>query len=745
MVRVLLILIAALPSNLCFVPWSRAILRQSIQRRTESIHFSSKSNYLAHYYNDKDDDEITVIQLDEAFISADQSLVAACEFSDRFGPDNEILTVDGDRIMYRNGCFRDNEWIPHYGRPIPYSYSTQVPLLDEHSDDLVIDKSGFAWRAEHVLKSEGMTRYNMVPSESLVRQEQNVSIPTPWSGPMDIPPQERGLGPNMKLREDEAFTGSLLDDERWMVYYTKLADFLSRVGHADVPLDWQDDPPLCRWVVKQRTNYRRYARNNYYQYEILPDGGLGRKITELSPWRIQMLYDLGFSFKINLSWDDRFKQILAYYDRHGDIDVPPENTDGGEGAEYPGLHLWVQSQRSENRSYQEGMPSTMTRRRFVLLDALGINWSPNENLWAERIESLKAYRDQNGHLRVRRSENYELANWLKHQRQQYKLYESSRWQSRLTPERIRQLDELGMDWDPLEARWQWNFDALAGYAAEHGHCKVPVCYDKDAQLALWVRKQRQAKRRGIMSPDKEAQLTSLGFVFETYNEMFERGFDKLKSYQDNHGDCAVPLLHEDKVLVAFVVSQRNQYREKRKGKVSALTDERQERLEELGFIWKVDVNEGAWDFAYAKLKEFVQENGHADVPSNYEDGVLYRFVNTQRSEYRKWREGQSKSSLTAARVAKLEKIGFAWNTNDARWGERFDELQAFREGYGHCNVPDKYESNRSLATWVRNQRSQYKKLQSGENSTMTESRIAALESIGFEWSVKKRQKDRVKL
>ena len=386
----------------------------------------------------------------------------------------------------------------------------------------------------------------------------------------------------------------------------------------------------------------------------------------------------------------------------------------------------------------------MTRRRFVLLDALGINWNPNENLWAERIESLKAYRDQNGHLRVRRSENYELANWLKHQRQQYKLYESSRWQSRLTPERIRQLDELGMDWDPLEARWQWNFDALAGYAAEHGHCKVPICYDKDAQLALWVRKQRQAKRSGVMSPEKEAQLTSIGFVFETYNEMFERGFDKLKSYQENHGDCAVPLLHEDKVLVAFVVSQRNQYREKRKGKVSALTDERQERLEELGFIWKVDVNEGAWDFAYAKLKEFVQENGHADVPSNYEDSVLYRFVNTQRSEYRKWREGQSKSCLTAARVAKLEKLGFAWNTNDARWGERFGELQAFLEGYGHCNVPDKYESNRSLATWVRNQRSQYKKLQSGENSTMTESRIAALENIGFEWSVKKRQKDKVK-
>ena len=729
MMMVFFLLACCVSKSLCFISSTRSH-RISIQETWATI-WSAVNNNL------DDEDDITVIRLDNTFDVGDHSLVAACEFSETFGTEHEILTIDGDRIMYRNGNFSGNQWIPHYGRPIPYSYNIQVPFLDQNSDDLVIDKSGFAWRADHVLRSKGMMRHNLVPISTLMMQEQNISIPTPWHGPMDIPPEDRGLGINMKLREDEAFRGSLLDDERWMVYYTKLSAFLTRFGHTDVPLDWKDDPPLSRWVLKQRTNYRKYARNNFYQYEIDEEGDFGRKITELTPWRIQMLYDLGFSFKIKLSWDDRYKQLLEYHMRYGNIEISPGTMDEDD-EEFPGMYLWVQCQRTEYRNFQGGMQSTMTSRRSKLLDALDMNWNPSEKAWMSKIDDLTIYRKKNGHLRIKPSENFELAIWLKYQRQQYKIFQTARWESRLVPERVRQLNDLGMDWDPLEARWQWNVDALTTFAAEHGHCQVPVAYQRDPHLAIWVRKQREAKRKRTLKPAREAQLMSLGFVFETYNELFERGFGKLRSYQGKHGDCAVPLSFHDSELVGFVVNQRSQYREKRKGKTSALTDERQERLEELGFIWNVDVNLGAWDDGFGKLKEFAQLNGDANVPSNYIDAPLYRFVNTQRTEYRKLVDGKMKSSLTPQRISKLEEIGFVWNTNDARWVERYNDLKAYKSLHGTCNVPDKYELNQTLATWVRNQRTQYRKAQNGVVSTMTNGRIELLESVGFEWSVRKR-------
>lgn len=44
------------------------------------------------------------------------------------------------------------------------------------------------------------------------------------------------------------------------------------------------------------------------------------------------------------------------------------------------------------------------------------------------------------------------------------------------------------------------------------------------------------------------------------------------------------------------------------------------------------------------------------------------------------------------------------NALEARWLTRFLELLAFKKEYGHTNVPDGYEKNRSLAYWIQRQR-----------------------------------------
>ncbi|KAL7546837.1 hypothetical protein ACHAWF_010167 [Thalassiosira exigua] len=66
--------------------------------------------------------------------------------------------------------------------------------------------------------------------------------------------------------------------------------------------------------------------------------------------------------------------------------------------------------------------------------------------------------------------------------------------------------------------------------------------------------------------------------------------------------------------------------------------------------------------------------------------------------------------------------------NDARWLERFDELEQFKSEHGHCNVPRTSKENPKLARWVKQQRYQFKL------GRILEDRLKRLNDIGFEWS-----------
>lgn len=119
--------------------------------------------------------------------------------------------------------------------------------------------------------------------------------------------------------------------------------------------------------------------------------------------------------------------------------------------------------------------------------------------------------------------------------------------------------------------------------------------------------------------------------------------------------------------------------------------------------------------------------------------------------------------MTRDRIKALEDAGFVWDSHSAIWEERFKELQEFHRLHEHVNVPTKYEENRKLAACKSNQgpcrhclvssvlttafalihlagvkcqRRQYKLLQEGKSSNMTDKRKERLEELGFEWQLR---------
>ena len=62
-----------------------------------------------------------------------------------------------------------------------------------------------------------------------------------------------------------------------------------------------------------------------------------------------------------------------------------------------------------------------------------------------------------------------------------------------------------------------------------------------------------------------------------------------------------------------VTDQRRQLKATQDGRPSQMTDDRKQKLDALGFIWKVR-ERADWNDRYEQLLEYKKENGHCVVP-----------------------------------------------------------------------------------------------------------------------------------
>jgi len=145
-------------------------------------------------------------------------------------------------------------------------------------------------------------------------------------------------------------------------------------------------------------------------------------------------------------------------------------------------------------------------------------------------------------------------------------------------------------------------------------------------------------------------------------------------------------------------------------------------------------NRALWTLRYGELIEYKEKHGDCNVPETYEQNQkLGTWVQYQRQQYRHLQEGKY-STMTEGRIEKLEELGFIWRkANSSSWNQKYDELKKYKQKHGDCNVSKHNKSYKPLGTWVSNQRTQYRLLQQGVNSQMTEDRITKLKKIGFVW------------
>jgi hypothetical protein len=60
--------------------------------------------------------------------------------------------------------------------------------------------------------------------------------------------------------------------------------------------------------------------------------------------------------------------------------------------------------------------------------------------------------------------------------------------------------------------------------------------------------------------------------------------------------------------------------------------------------------------------------------------------------------------LHSVRIARLDLIGFVWDSHDHQWEDMFAKLEGYHQCHGDCLVPTNYKEDPSLGMWVSTQR-----------------------------------------
>lgn len=154
-----------------------------------------------------------------------------------------------------------------------------------------------------------------------------------------------------------------------------------------------------------------------------------------------------------------------------------------------------------------------------------------------------------------------------------------------------------------DEEWDKNFAKLDTFKKKNGHSKVPKHYSEDMRLALWVTEQRRVyKLYTSMGTDEERATVPLKpeqfkkleeFEFELSNKnprhlRWNFRYEQLKEFLERVGHTQVPIGWEENVKLAnWVSTQRQEYKNIRKGRTSQLNDQRIQLLTDIGFAWEV--------------------------------------------------------------------------------------------------------------------------------------------------------------
>ena len=434
----------------------------------------------------------------------------------------------------------------------------------------------------------------------------------------------------------------------WLDGFAALLQYVTREGHARVPVAWVEDigarsVRLGSWVNTQRTTF---AVEQMGKERV-------RQLEAVKGW----VWDA-----VEADFEDHFEALTQFVDRESHARVPSNHEEFVGGRPYS-LGSWAARRRSE---YQNGK---LARDRVELFESVpGWAWSLKEESLQRNVLALQQFVQREGHGRVPPShkeqfsgEPVSLGTWVKSMRRK----ES---QGALDPQLRSRLEAVpGWVWDPYQSGFDLHLRALRQFADREGHAKVLQKHvervgDVEVRLGAWVNKRRAEYKKGKLSKERIELLDAVpGWIWDPGDASFDLHLRALRQFADREGHVRMGDKHVERVgdvevsLGTWVSGRRDAHK---KGK---LNKEHVELLDAVpGWVW--DPRRASFDLHLRALRQFADREGHAKVLQKHVERVgdvevrLGAWVSKRRAEHKN-------GKLSKERIELLDAVpGWTWDT-----------------------------------------------------------------------------------
>ena len=384
-----------------------------------------------------------------------------------------------------------------------------------------LEKIGMVWDVPDYLWEE-----NFAAAMGYYREHGNLDIPNAYVAPnglrvgawiRKLKGLRRGSGMGAELSQEQITRldsiGMIWESKQeraWNRGYAEAKAYYAQHGDLNMPTMYVSPTgyKLGHWLADRREKgEERHTREQREQLDAM-----GMVWEKPDPWEV------------------RYALARAYFEEHGDLKMP---------AQYKVDGIWLSKWLNEQRQvYIGNRPGkALTEEQIRQLEAIGMTWENRahtaaEKAWQEQFEEARQYFQNNGDLKIPgdfwTAKGKNLRIWVVRQR-------ALRKEGKLSPERIKLLTAIGMEWES-DAPWETGYLHAEQYFKENGNLDVEgsyVCED-GYRLGRWLANQRSNHNNPTqyhaLTEDQTERLEQIGFRWRPSDERWMDGFNHAKAY-----------------------------------------------------------------------------------------------------------------------------------------------------------------------------------------------------------------------
>jgi superfamily II DNA or RNA helicase len=452
---------------------------------------------------------------------------------------------------------------------------------------------------------------------------------------------------------------------------------------------------LCHWCRSQRT---------------------GR--TNLSRDKIDKLNKIGFIFEMrNESWSKNFNSLKEF-----NIKNKKWPSQWSDNKEEKNLSVWCSAQRTNH------MKGKLSADKVNELNGIQFKWEPIDETWNSYFNKVEVFYSTNKRWPTSKNkEEASLSGWCSRQRVKFA-------KNSLSRDKINKLKLINFDFTLInniwDEKWDKTFNDLKEFHRKNkrwptrrrGSTNLGSDHKKERILGNWYEQQKSLFKKGKLSEDKIKKLESIGFVWDTLNENWNKNFNAIKEfYRVNRRWPRSSGNKEENKLDNWCKDQKYLFK---KGKLS---QDKISKLDAFDFRWELidELRINEWDSKFNALKKFYSVNKRWPIRESKDvnERSLATWTHGQKSKY-------IKGKLSENEINKLLGINFKFKhvteIRNQQWDKNLNDSKKFYTV--NKAWPTRYSESRrvcSLAYWLYNQRQMLKK------GKLSPDKIKKLKEIGL--------------